>query len=76
MEARETDWRRRIWERVVRNMHKWDTERHSTSRKKIAVRRNNTRDMVYVRELEAIMKFSHPKVRPLLVRFFGLKSHS
>lgn len=44
--------------------------------KKIAVRRNNTRHMVYVRELEAITKFSHPKVRPLLVRFFGLKPHS
>lgn len=44
--------------------------------KKIAVRRNNTRDMVYVRELEAIMKFSHPKVRRLLVRFLSLEPHS
>lgn len=31
--------------------------------KKIAVRRINNRDAVYIRELEAITKFSHPKVR-------------
>jgi hypothetical protein len=30
--------------------------------KKIAVRRDSARDAVYTRELEAIAKFSHPKV--------------
>ncbi len=30
--------------------------------KKIVVGRNNARDAAYVRELEAIAKFSHPKV--------------
>jgi hypothetical protein len=36
--------------------------------KKIAVRQNNTRDTVYVRELEAIAKFSHPKVPTTVLR--------
>jgi hypothetical protein len=31
--------------------------------KKVTLLQNSTRDAVYVRELEAIAKFSHPKVR-------------
>ena len=33
--------------------------------KKISVRQINNRDVVYTRELEAITRFSHPKVRRL-----------
>ena len=35
--------------------------------KKIAVRQINTGDAVYIRELEAITKFSQPKVRRLVL---------
>jgi hypothetical protein len=40
--------------------------------KKIAVGRNCARDAAYIRELEAIAKFSHPKVwRLVLARFYA-----
>jgi Protein tyrosine and serine/threonine kinase len=42
--------------------------------KKIALGQNSARDAVYIRELEAIAKFSHPKVwRLVLMRFFRLQ---
>jgi serine/threonine protein kinase len=42
--------------------------------KKIALGRNSARDAAYIRELEAVAKFSHPKVwRLVLARFFRLQ---